>query len=168
MVEHPIAPIYDAFSRVLVLGSFPSIRSRETAFYYGHPQNRFWKVIASVFGRPEPKTIEEKRLLLHSSHIALWDVIAACDVKGSADSSIRHAIPTDLSAIFRTADIRCVILNGKTAERYYRANQAKYISCPAVCLPSTSAANAALSLDALIHAWTFLHEVVVGCPKPEI
>ena len=105
-LSHPFPPLYDAESRILILGSFPSVKSREAMFFYGHPQNRFWRVISSVLGCDCPRTIEEKQRMLHAHHIALWDTIASCEISGSSDSSIREAVPTDLTPILQTAPIR--------------------------------------------------------------
>ena len=148
-LEHPFPPVFDQNSRILILGSFPSVKSREQGFFYGHPQNRFWRVTAAVMVCPVPETIEEKHAFLLSNGIALWDVIAACEIENSADSSIRNAVANDLSRIFASADIHAVFTNGKTADRLYR----KYIGENAVCLPSTSPANAAWTLEKLIAAW---------------
>lgn len=152
-VTHPIPPVYDENSEILILGSFPSVKSREAGFFYGHPQNRFWRVLAALYGGKTPATTEEKIAFLHQNHVALWDVLAACEIRGSADSTIRSAVPTDLSAILKTAPIRAVFVNGKTAEKYYRQYQLPKTGREAVCLPSTSPANAAKSLDALIREW---------------
>ena len=153
MMRHPIPPVYDCRSRVLILGSFPSVKSREAGFFYGHPQNRFWKVLASVTGAPIPLTTEEKRAFLLGQRIALWDVIASCDVTGSADSSIKNAVPNDLTPIFAAAPVAAVFTNGKTADRLYRQYLADGIRLPYVCLPSTSPANAAWNMDRLTEAW---------------
>lgn len=160
MILHPIAPVYDGDSAVLILGSFPSVRSRKEGFFYGHPQNRFWKVLAAVFARSEPKTTAEKREMLLSCRIALWDVIASCDIIGSSDSSIRNVIPNDLSEILSHAGIRTVYLNGKTAEKYYRKYMVTAFQGKVFCLPSTSAANAAYSLEDLILEWRRIRESV--------
>ena len=153
MIVHPIEPVFDCNSRILILGSFPSVKSREEMFFYGHPQNRFWRVLAAVCGRAVPRTVEEKRALLLEEGIALWDVIASCEITGSSDSSIRNAVPNDLSRIFDKADIRTVYVNGKTAEKYYRRYLQPVTGREAVCLPSTSPANAAWSLEKLEEAW---------------
>lgn len=158
MVIHPIAPVYDADSRVLILGSFPSVRSREEKFFYGHPQNRFWKVLAAVFGCETPQSVEEKRAFLLVHHIALWDVIASCEVRGSSDSSIKNVIPNDLSCILSSAKIDRIFVNGKTAWQYYNRYLHDAASCEAVCLPSTSPANAAWTLDALVGAWSVIKQ----------
>lgn len=154
MQIHPFEPIYDKNSKILILGSFPSVRSRADGFYYGHPQNRFWKVLSFLLTEEMPKTNEEKRALLLRSGIALWDVIASCEIENSSDSTIRQAKPNDLSEIFKTADIRRVYTNGKTADRLYR----KYHEREAVCLPSTSPANAAWTLERLQRAWQVILE----------
>ena len=146
-LTHPFPPVFDADSRVLILGSFPSVKSRETAFFYGHPQNRFWRVLAAILDEAVPETVPEKTALLLRRHVALWDVAAACEVAGSSDASIRAVIPNDLTPIFRAAEIRAVFCNGGTAYRYYRGPAA------AEKLPSTSPANARWTLPMLVEAW---------------
>ena len=155
-IIHPIPPHYDADSKILILGSFPSVRSREQMFFYGHPQNRFWKVIARVFCDTEPVTISDKKVFLTKHHIALWDVIGECDIEGSSDLSIRNAVANDISVILEHADIHCIFVNGKTAEKYYRKYILPKTGREAVCLPSTSPANAAWSLEKLAEAWSDL------------
>ena len=156
MVSHPIEPVYDADSRVLILGSFPSVKSREAAFYYGHPQNRFWKVLASVFQCAVPISVEEKREFLLLNRIALWDVIASCDIYGSSDASIRNVIPNAVERILDTALIEEIYVNGKTAEKYYKKYLEKTLGKKAICLPSTSPANAGWSLERLVEAWSVI------------
>ena len=158
MIHHPFPPLFDKNSKVLILGSFPSVRSREQMFFYGHPQNRFWRVLAEVLGEVCPLSIEEKREMLLRRHIALWDVIGSCDIVGSADSSIRNVLPNDLTAIFAAADIRAVFVNGKTALRYYEKYQYPLHGREAICLPSTSPANAAFGIERLVAAW---HEILL-------
>lgn len=153
MITHPFPPLYDEKSEILILGSFPSVKSREEMFFYGHPQNRFWLVTAAVFEDAVPKTIPEKKAFLLKHHIALWDVISACEITGSSDSSIRNVQVNDLSAIFRKANIKCIYVNGKAAEKFYKRYTEKHIGREAICLPSTSPANAAWSLEKLIMAW---------------
>ncbi len=149
---HPLHPIFAENSELLILGSFPSALSRQNQFYYGNPQNRFWKVLSAVFDCPEPQTNEEKRDLLLSNKVALWDVIASCRISGSADSSITDVVPNDLSGILSRAPIRKILLNGKTAEHlFYKYNP--NVKIPAVVLPSTSPANAAWNLERLCAAW---------------
>ena len=157
MVVHPIDSVYDEHSRVLVLGSFPSVKSREAEFFYGHPQNRFWKVLAAVFHRPVPVTVEEKRALLLEEGVALWDVIASCEIRGSSDSSIKNAVPNDLTPIFETAKIDAIYVNGKTAEKYYKKYLLPVTHREAIVLPSTSPANAAWNLERLVDAWQILN-----------
>ena len=153
MIAHPIPPVWNRDSRVLILGSFPSVRSRETGFFYGHPQNRFWRVIAAATENDIPVTIEDKKNLLLSSKIALWDVIAECEITGSADSSIKNAVPNDLTVILSNADIKKIFVNGKTAEKYYNKYIRDSLGREAVCLPSTSPANAAWTAEKLIEEW---------------
>lgn len=153
MTFHNIPPVFDKDSKILILGSFPSVKSRESEFFYGHPQNRFWKVTAAVFGCEVPESIDEKRAFLIKNHIAVWDVVAKCEIEGSSDSSIREVTPNDISVILNTADIREIFVNGKTAEKYYNKYILPVIGRKAVCLPSTSPANAAKSLDDLILLW---------------
>ena len=150
---HPIAPVFDENSKILILGSFPSVKSREAAFFYGHPQNRFWKVVSAVLGESCPVTIDEKKQMLLQNRIALWDVIASCRIEGSSDSSIRDAVPTDLQAILNTAGIRAVFCNGQTAFRLYERYQETQAGIPATALPSTSPANAAYGVARLIEHW---------------
>ncbi len=152
-VEHGFGPVYDKESRILILGSFPSVKSREQAFYYGHPQNRFWKVLAALAGTEVPQTIEEKKGWLHLHHIAVYDVIEECDIEGSSDSSIRNATPADIRTIIAESNISYIFTNGKLAGKLYRRYQAKTCDLPMTELPSTSPANAAYSLDKLIAAW---------------
>ena len=152
-IIHPILPVFDEHSRVLILGSFPSVKSREAQFFYGHPQNRFWRVLSSLFGEAAGETPAEKTAFLLRHNIALWDVIASCEIEGSADSSITDAAPNDLSVILCTAQITHIFTNGKTADRLYRRYLQTRTGIEAVCLPSTSPANAAWSLDRLTEAW---------------
>ncbi|MBR2597299.1 MAG: DNA-deoxyinosine glycosylase [Clostridiales bacterium] len=158
MPVHPIAPVFDKDSKVLILGSFPSVRSREEGFFYGHPQNRFWKVTSRIFGEELPVTIEEKKAFLIRNHIALWDVIGSCEIDGSSDSSIRDVTVNDLSVILGTADIRAIFLNGKKAEQYYLKYLFPILKRDAVCLPSTSPANAAWNLEKLADAWKIIKD----------
>lgn len=158
MPVHPIAPVFDKDSKVLILGSFPSVKSREEGFFYGHPQNRFWKVTSRVFGDELPVTIDEKKAFLIRNHIALWDVIGSCEIDGSSDSSIRNVTVNDLSVILDNADIRAIFLNGKKAEQYYLKYLFPVLRRDAVCLPSTSPANAAWNLDKLADAWKIIKD----------
>ena len=151
--EHTIEPVYDSRSRILILGSFPSVKSRESGFFYGHPQNRFWKVLAGLCTCTVPVTIEEKREFLLEHGIAVWDVIASCDIEGSSDSSIKNAVPNDFSFILKTAPIRQIYTNGGTAYKLYHKYCEKVTGFEAVKLPSTSPANASYSLERLISQW---------------
>ena len=152
-VTHPIPPLYDKNSEILILGSFPSVKSRENGFFYGHPQNRFWKVMAAVFEDKVPLTIDEKKTFLLKNHIALWDVIQSCEIEGSSDSSIRNVQPNDLKIILDTAGINRIFVNGKTSEKYYKKYIEPKLGINAICLPSTSPANAAWSVERLTEAW---------------
>ena len=156
MIYHPFPPLYDGDSQILILGSFPSVKSREQKFFYGHPQNRFWKVTAAVFVLPVPNTIEEKKRFLHQNHIALWDVIGSCDITGSSDSSIKNVCANDLSDILNGSHISKIFVNGKAAEKYYNRYTRSATGMDAFCLPSTSPANAAWSLEKLIGAWSVI------------
>ncbi len=151
--KHPFPPLFDKDSRLLILGSFPSVKSRETMFFYGHPQNRFWKVIASIFDEKVPSSIDEKRELILKNHLALWDVIAECEIEGSSDASIKNAKANDLSVVLKNAPIQKIIVNGKTAEKAYNKYIEPVTGIKAVVLPSTSPANAAWTLDRLVDAW---------------
>ena len=153
---HPIGPYYDARSAILILGTFPSLKSREQGFFYGHPQNRFWRVIAHITGSAVPESVNEKKVLLSNNHIALWDVIAACDIDGSSDASIKNVVPNDLSGICDSCDIRRIFLNGKTAERLYHRYIGDCHGIGAECLPSTSPANAGKTFEMLVSAWSVI------------
>lgn len=156
MIVHPIPPLYDENSETLILGSFPSVKSREAAFFYGHPRNRFWAVTAAVLGCKKPETIEEKKIMLLSNKIALWDVIASCEIEGSADSTIKNVTANNLSVILNNSKVKRIFVNGKTAEKYYNKYTFPETGIRAVCLPSTSPANAAINFDDLIKAWEII------------
>jgi hypoxanthine-DNA glycosylase len=148
---HPFGPVFDERSETLIVGTFPSIKSREVEFFYGHPQNRFWKMLAGVFGEAVPTDITEKMRLLLEHKIALWDVLESCEIEGSADANIRSAKPNDLSKITDNSNITKVLCNGKKAfELYNRFNKS---AIPVTLMPSTSPANAAFSLERLISIW---------------
>ena len=151
--RHPIAPVFDGGSRVLILGSFPSVKSREEMFYYAHPQNRFWRVLAGVVRDSVPCTVDGKMQFLLSHGIALWDVIASCKIRGSSDSSVTDVIPNDLAPFFAASPGLPVAVNGKTSERFYRRFDLPQGYPEPIVLPSTSPANAAWSLDCLTEAW---------------
>jgi len=152
-ISHMFLPVYDKNTKVLILGSFPSVKSREQGFYYGHPQNRFWKVLAAVCGCEVPRTIEEKKAMLLANHIAVWDVIDSCDIIGSSDSSIKNVVPTNIAGILPETEITRIYANGKTAGRLYDKFIRESTGMEAVVLPSTSPANAACSLEKLIEVW---------------
>ena len=158
MIIHPIPPLCDKNSKILILGSFPSVKSRETEFFYGHPQNRFWRVLSAILEENCPETVKEKRELLLKNNIAVWDVIAKCDIEGSSDSTIKNAVPNDLSIILNNADIKQIFVNGKTAYKYFcKYNKELNV----LCMPSTSPANAAFSLEKLIDKWNVIKEYLV-------
>lgn len=150
---HEFEPVYDKNSKILILGTFPSVKSRENHFYYGHPQNRFWKVVASLMKEKVPETIEEKKQLLLSHGIAIWDVIASCDIVGSSDSSIKNVVPCDLMQVLANCDIKVIFANGKTAEKLYNRYSLPVTGIPIHVLPSTSPANAAFQMDRLLEIW---------------
>lgn len=153
MTVHPIEPLYDERSEILILGSFPSVKSREAGFFYGHPQNRFWRVMARICGCETPGTVQDKKKMLLENRIALWDVIHSCEIVGSSDSSIKNVIPNDLTEILEKADIRHIFVNGKKAEALYQKYIEKETSIHASVLPSTSPANAMWSEDRLFEEW---------------
>jgi hypoxanthine-DNA glycosylase len=156
MTAHPIPPVCGSDPRVLILGSFPSVKSREIGFFYGHPQNRFWRVMAAVLDEPLPETVEQKVQMLTSHGIALWDVIASCNIQGSSDSTITDVIPTDLSPIVGQGTLRAVCTNGAVATKLYRRYQQSSVGISAIQLPSTSPANAAKSLNQLVDEWKII------------
>ena len=153
MIVHPISALYNENSKTLILGSFPSVKSREAEFFYGHPQNRFWKVMAKLCDSDVPKTIDEKTKLILDNHFALWDVIHSCDITGSADSSIKNVVPNDISEIIENSQIDRIFVNGKKSESLYKKYIENNIGIKAVCLPSTSPANASWNEDRLFKYW---------------
>ena len=155
-VEHTFRPVYDKNSRIIILGSMPSVKSREQQFYYGHPQNRFWKVISAVFDAETPATIEQKKAFLLENHVALWDVIESCDIIGSSDASIKNVKANDMNVILSVANIRAIFVNGAKAHELFMKHCRQYVMDDAaklVKLPSTSPANAAWTLERLTEAW---------------
>ena len=151
---HEFAPVYDERSRILILGTFPSVKSREQHFYYGHPQNRFWKVLASLTRWPQiPQTIEEKKQMLLQNGIAIGDVIQSCDIAGSSDSSIKNVVPSDIGSILKDSGIKRIYANGNMAKKLYEKYILPEIGVPIIGLPSTSPANAAYSLERLKESW---------------
>lgn len=157
-IRHEFDPVYDRNSEILILGTLPSVKSREQRFYYGHKQNRFWKVIAALYGEAVPVTIEEKKKILLKHHIALFDVIAECDIAGSSDSTIRNVVPTDLSVILKQAPVRKIFANGNKAYDLYMKYSYEKTGMEACRLPSTSPANAAYQMERLLQSW----KVILG------
>lgn len=152
-VTHTFEPVFNNDSRILILGSFPSVKSRENNFYYGHPQNRFWKLLARIYEADVPQTIEEKKLFLLEHHIAVWDVIESCTIIGSSDSSIKDVVVNDFSMILKNSRIETIYVNGGKAYELYHRYAEKQTGISAVKLPSTSPANAAWNLDRLCMEW---------------
>lgn len=152
-ITHSFEPVYDERSSILILGSLPSVKSREQGFYYGHPRNRFWRVLAELTGEELPDTIEKKRVMLLRNKIAVWDVIASCDIIGSSDSSIKNVEPVQIQKIMDKSPIRNIYVNGRTAGKLYRKYLQPVTDIEAVELPSTSPANAAWSLERLVAEW---------------
>lgn len=158
MEFHNIPALYDKNSRILILGSFPSQKSREAQFFYGHPQNRFWKVLAAILGCEIPQTTEQKKKMLLCNNIALWDVIESCEIVGSSDASIKNVVPNNISVILENSKVERIFVNGKTAEKYYNKYLRDALGKNAVALPSTSPANAVCSLEKLIEKWKIILE----------
>ena len=157
-LDHPFPPLFDGESRTLILGSFPSVRSREAMFFYGHPQNRFWRLLALLYGADVPVTIEEKTALILQNHLALWDSIQSCTITGSSDSSVRDVVPNDLSVIFEGSRVNRVFCNGALSHKMYMKYVFPGTGIEALKLPSTSPANAAYSLERLAEKW----KVILG------
>ena len=152
-IIHSIEPVFDTESRVLILGTMPSPKSREVQFYYGHPQNRFWRVLAAVLGEEVPQSVPEKKTMLLRHRIALWDVLAECEITGASDSSIRNPVANDLSVILDHAPVQAVFTTGATAWKLYTRLQKPHTGIEAVRLPSTSPANCAVKIEALTEAY---------------
>ena len=157
-IVHPFTPIYDAHSRVLILGSMPSVSSRQQAFYYAHPRNRFWPTMAAL-DDSLLDTVEQRTAFLHRRHFALWDVIASCTITGSSDASIRDVQVNDFKPLLAATEIKTIVTTGKTAGRLYQKYAQAETGMEALILPSTSPANAAMSLDQLITAYRVLFEL---------
>lgn len=159
MVQHGIDPVFDASSEILVLGTMPSPASREVGFYYSHPQNRFWQVLSAVFDEPLPYTIEQKKRLVLSHGIALWDVLASCEMEGAEDSSIKKPVANDFSAILAVAPIKTVYTTGEKADYLYRKLCRQQIGIDSILLPSTSPANKGrYPLNTLIEIYSALRK----------
>ena len=158
-LKHTFDPVFDAESKILILGSFPSVKSRENNFFYGHPQNRFWKVMANVLHWNVPTTIEEKREMLLNNYVAVWDVIASCSIVGSSDTSIKDVVVNDFSRILENSKVERIYVNGGKAYELYHKYAEKVTGIQAVKLPSTSPANAAWSLEKLTKTWKEIIEI---------
>lgn len=154
--SHTFAPVFDANSVILILGTFPSVQSRENGFYYGHPQNRFWKVLAEILKTELPETIDEKKQMLLANRIAVWDVIKSCEILNSADSSIKNVVPNDFTRILSDTKIKTIYANGKTAERLYNKFVKENTGREIVFLPSTSPANASFGMERLLKEWSVI------------
>ena len=152
-VVHTFGPLYNEDSGILILGSIPSPASREVGFYYGHPRNRFWQMLAELYGMPLPESIEEKKALVLSHGLALWDVIEECDIIGASDSSVKNAVPTDIPSLLGKTQIQTILCNGALSKKIYDQYQLPRTGIPAQKMPSTSPANAAWSLERLKEAW---------------
>lgn len=157
-IIHPIPPLFDKDCTKLILGSFPSVKSREAQFFYGHPQNRFWRLIAELFNEEIPRTIEEKSELVLKHNIAMWDTIHSCTITGSSDSSIKDVVPNDLSVILNNSRVTQIFANGTASYNLYQKYIYPVTNIPAVKLPSTSPANAAFSLERLKQSWNIITE----------
>lgn len=158
-ITHPFQPIYDKNSKILILGSFPSVKSREGEFFYHHPQNRFWKIISAVYQEQLPISIEEKKELLLRNGVAIWDVIKSCEITGSSDNSIKNVIPNDLMQIFEVADIKRIFANGNVAYQLYERYIFPKCGREIIKLPSTSPANAAYNVDRLLEDWYYIRKI---------
>lgn len=152
-VSHTFEPVWNSNSKILILGTFPSVKSRKNNFYYGNPQNRFWKVIANVFGIAEPQTVDEKKQMLLNLEIAIWDVIESCEIIGSSDNSIRNVSANDIHGLVSASDIKKIYANGNKAAELYRKYVQDSTGIEIITFPSTSPANAAYSLERLVFEW---------------
>ncbi|MCD7751853.1 MAG: DNA-deoxyinosine glycosylase [Lachnospiraceae bacterium] len=161
-INHEFSPVFDEYSRILILGSFPSVKSREQQFYYGHPQNRFWKVLAALMNETVPQTVDEKREFLRHNRIAVWDVVEQCDIIGSSDSSIRSVVPVDLPWLLGQTHVEEIYVNGGKAYALYQKYLLPVVGRDCVRLPSTSPANASYSLDRLTEEWSRLLHIEVA------
>ena len=155
-VKHTFEPVYDENSRILILGSLPSVKSREQGFYYGHPQNRFWKVLARLLEWEEPATIEEKKAMLLKNKIAIWDVLESCDIKGSSDSSIKNAVAADIPGLLKKTKIEKIYVNGTTAGKYYKKYIWPLTGVEAIVLQSTSPLNCRYDIEKLAENWSVI------------
>ncbi len=167
MLTHPVKPIYDENSKTLILGTFPSVKSREMCFFYSHPQNRFWRVMARICECAVPESVDDKKQMILSNGFALWDVIHSCEIEGSSDSSIKNVVPNDIRVILNHSQVDRIFVNGKKAESLYKKYIEKQVGIKAIYLPSTSPANASWSEDRLAAEWKKLifDEVDMLCLK---
>lgn len=157
-IQHGFASVFDGRSRVLILGTLPSGKSRETGFYYGHPQNRFWKVLAVLFDEDVPQTAGDKKAMLLRNGVAVWDVVDSCDIIGASDSSIKNVVPADVAGLLARTGIEKVFANGALAKKLYDKYTLDRTGIPAVQLPSTSPANARFRLDDLVKSWAIIKD----------
>ena len=155
-MTHEFPAVFDRHSRVLLLGSIPSPKSREVGFYYGHPQNRFWKVLAQVLGEAVPETIPQKKAMLKKHHVALWDVMESCTIVGASDTSIENAVPNWIGELVKSSQVTRIFCTGATAYKLYQKFCAKDVGIDAVKLPSTSPANCAVPFDKLVDAYKII------------
>jgi len=160
-ITHAFHPVFDSESRILILGTMPSPKSRELGFYYSHPRNRFWPVLARIFGEDVPETPEEKANFALRHKIALWDVLAECDIEGASDSSIKNAVPNDISIILNSADIKAIFTTGATAAKFYKKFIEPESKIPAISLPSTSPANAKVKFEELVEEYHKILDFIV-------
>lgn len=161
LIARNFGPVWDSRSRVLILGSFPSPKSREAAFYYGHPRNRFWPLMANLLDEPLPETVEDKSHLVLSHGIALWDVLESCEIRGASDTSIRNAVPVDIGTVTGAAPIGHIFCNGSASHRLYCEHLQSVTGIEAVKLPSTSPANAACGMEELISSWSIIIQCLI-------
>lgn len=159
-VKHTFEPVYDKNSRILILGSLPSVKSREQGFYYGHPQNRFWKVLARLLEWEEPSTIEQKKTMLLKNKIAIWDVLESCDIKGSSDSSIKNAVAADIPGLLKKTQIEKIYVNGTTAGKYYKKYIWPLTGVEATVLQSTSPLNCRYDIEKLTENWCAILDTI--------
>ena len=152
-LEHTLEPIYDKNSKILILGSFPSVKSRANSFYYGHPQNRFWEVLSFLTKEKLPSSISGKKNLALKHKIAIWDVISSCQIIGSSDSSIKDVTPIDITKITKASNIQAIYTNGGLSNKLYKKYLLKTTGIEAIALPSTSPANARYSIEKLKEVW---------------
>ena len=161
VVEHTLSPIYDKNSKVLILGTMPSPKSREVGFYYGHPQNRCWKVLADIFNEESLTTIEEKITFLHRHQLALWDVLQSCEIQGADDASIKNPIPNDFTSLLQEANIKAIFTTGKKATDLYMKHCYPKTNIPAIGLPSSSPANRRISYEKLKEEYSKILEYLI-------